>query len=152
MPGALIRLLQGSLLLPTTALFVALLTGELRHGHLWLEWPLALEPGSHPASEALLASIPGLLLFFTCCLLGLPRRHGHPALLATFGAAGALAAYCAAMMFAPSFGNTWASGEIFHELYLAQWRLLALSLLPGLLGVLLLQRLSRMNECPAARP
>ncbi|ATH83396.1 hypothetical protein NLY39_05035 [Pseudomonas sp. KHPS1] len=134
-----VRLLQGLGIPLSAGLFIGLLTGELRHDRLWLEWPLTLEPGSHPASEVLFASLPGLLLFFVCSALGLLRRHGGPAVIATFVAAAALAAYCSAVAFAPSFGNTWASGEIFRELYLAHWQLWVLSLIPGLLLVLLLQ-------------
>ena len=135
------RLLQGLGIPMSAGLFIGLLTGKLRYGQLTLEWPQLLATNSHPFVEVLLGSLPGLVLFIACLALGALRHSVN--LLCAFVITSAISAYCCALLFAQAFGNTWAAGEVFRELYLAQLPLLAMALLPGLLIALWLQPSSR---------
>lgn len=141
--SSLIRLVQGLCLIPSTGLFIALLTHKLRHDSLGLEWPSLLEPGSNPAIELALASLPGLLAFLLLAASGLLRRGKALPLLLGYSLCASLAAYCAVSLFASSYGNTWSATEIFRELLLNQLNLLGLAILPGLIVARLLDRLLR---------
>lgn len=140
MPGALIRLLEGSLLLPSTALFTGLLTYHLQHGELGLAWPLPAEPDGQIAIELALACLPAFALFLLAAASGMLKRR--LAVLAAFGLCAAIAAYCAVNLLASAYGNTWTAGEILRGLFLAQLPQLGLASLPGLALTALLERLN----------
>ena len=125
------RTLPGLALIPTTALFIGLLTSELQHSRLGLAWPLTLDPHTSLWLELTISSLPGLLLFIVASI-GL-RRHGKATAQLVFVASAALSAYCAVILLAPSYGNTWSISEVFKELLLGQWQLFVLAQLPGLL-------------------
>lgn len=144
MPGALIRLMQGSLLLPTTALFIGLLTYHLQQGGLGLTWPLPPEPDGHIAIELALACLPAFALFLLAAASGMLKRR--LVVLALFGLCAALAAYCAVNLLASAYGNTWTAGEILRGLFLAQLALLGLASLPGLALTALLERLNHLRH------
>ncbi|CAM3080644.1 Uncharacterised protein [Ectopseudomonas mendocina] len=144
MPGALIRLMQGSLLLPTTALFIGLLTYHLQQGGLGLAWPLPPEPDGHIAIELALACLPAFALFLLAAASGMLKRR--LVVLALFGLCAALAAYCAVNLLASAYGNTWTAGEILRGLFLAQLALLGLASLPGLALTALLERLNHLRH------
>ena len=144
MPGALIRLMQGSLLLPTTALFIGLLTYHLQQGGLGLAWPLPPEPNGHIAIELALACLPAFALFLLAAASGMLKRR--LVVLALFGLCAALAAYCAVNLLASAYGNTWTAGEILRGLFLAQLALLGLASLPGLALTALLERLNHLRH------
>lgn len=144
MPGALIRLMQGSLLLPTTALFIGLLTYHLQQGGLGLAWPLSPEPDGHIAIELALACLPAFALFLLAAASGMLKRR--LVVLALFGLCAALAAYCAVNLLASAYGNTWTAGEILRGLFLAQLALLGLASLPGLALTALLERLNHLRH------
>ncbi|MGG2399583.1 hypothetical protein ACJRW5_21805 [Pseudomonas sp. SH1-B] len=133
--------MQGASLLPTTALFIGLLSYRLQHGGLGLAWPLPIEPDSRVAFELMLACLPGWMLFLLATVSGLLRRS--LVVLILFGLCAALAVYCAVNLLAVAYGNTWMTGEIFHGLFLAQLTLLGLASLPGLMLTALLERLHR---------
>lgn len=144
MPGALIRLVQGSLLLPTTALFIGLLTYHLQQGGLGLAWPLPAEPDGHIAIELALACLPAFALFLLAAASGMLKRR--LVVLAVFGLCAAIAAYSAVNLLASAYGNTWTAGEILSGLFLAQLPQLGLASLPGLALVALLERLNRLHH------
>lgn len=144
MPGALIRLMQGSLLLPTTALFIGLLTYHLQQGGLGLAWPLPPEPDGHIAIELALACLPAFALFLLAAASGMLKRR--LVVLALFGLCAALAAYCAVNLLASAYGNTWTAGEILRGLFLAQLALLGMASLPGLALTALLERLNHLRH------
>lgn len=144
MPGALIRLMQGSLLLPTTALFIGLLTYHLQQGGLGLAWTLPPEPDGHIAIELALACLPAFALFLLAAASGMLKRR--LVVLALFGLCAALAAYCAVNLLASAYGNTWTAGEILRGLFLAQLALLGLASLPGLALTALLERLNHLRH------
>jgi hypothetical protein len=144
MPDALIRLMQGSLLLPTTALFIGLLTYHLQQGGLGLAWPLPPEPDGHIAIELALACLPAFALFLLAAASGMLKRR--LVVLALFGLCAALAAYCAVNLLASAYGNTWTAGEILRGLFLAQLALLGLASLPGLALTALLERLNHLRH------
>lgn len=144
MSGALIRLMQGSLLLPTTALFIGLLTYHLQQGGLGLAWPLPPEPDGHIAIELALACLPAFALFLLAAASGMLKRR--LVVLALFGLCAALAAYCAVNLLASAYGNTWTAGEILRGLFLAQLALLGLASLPGLALTALLERLNHLRH------
>ena len=144
MPGALIRLMQGSLLLPTTALFIGLLTYHLQQGGLGLAWPLPPEPDGHIAIELALACLPAFALFLLAAASGMLKRR--LVVLTLFGLCAALAAYCAVNLLASAYGNTWTAGEILRGLFLAQLALLGLASLPGLALTALLERLNHLRH------
>lgn len=139
--SSLIRLLQGLCLIPTTGLFIALLTHQLQYASPGLEWPLPLEPGERIEIELALATLPGLIMFLLLAACGLLRRGRALALLLSFALCASLAAYCAVNLFASSYGGTWSAAEILRELLLDQLALLGLAILPGLLMARLLDRL-----------
>ena len=140
MPGALIRLMQGSLLLPTTALFIGLLTYHLQQGGLGLAWPLPPEPDGHIAIELALACLPAFALFLLAAASGMLKRR--LVVLAVFGLCAAIAAYCAVNLLASAYGNTWTAGEILRGLFLAQLPQLGLASGPCLALTALLERLN----------
>lgn len=140
MPGALIRLLQGSLLLPSTALFIGLLTCHLQHGGLGLAWPLLAEPDGQIAIELALACLPAFALFLLAAASGMLKRR--LAVLAVFGLCAAIAAYSAVNLLASAYGNTWTAGEILRGLFLAQLPQLGLASGPCLALTALLERLN----------
>lgn len=143
MSGALIRLLQGLLLLPTSALFIGLLTDRLQQGGLGLAWPLPTEPDAHVATELALACLPAFVLFLLGTSAGVLRKG---AILPLFCLCVAVAAYCAVNLLASAYGNTWTAGEIFRELYLGQLTLLGLAALPALLLMGLLEHHNRLCQ------
>lgn len=140
MPGALIRLLQASLLLPSTALFIGLLTYHQQQGGLGLAWPLPAEPDGQIAIELALACLPAFALFLLAAASGMLKHR--LVVLAAFGLCAAIAAYCAANLLASAYGNTWTTGEILRGLFLAQLPQLGLASLPGLALTALLERLN----------
>lgn len=140
MPGALIRLVQASLLLPSTALFIGLLTYDLQHGGLGLAWPLPAEPDGQIAIELALACMPAFALFLLAAASGMLKRR--LVVLALFGLCAAIAVYCAVNLLASAYGNTWTAGEILRGLFLAQLPQLGLASLPGLALTALLERLN----------
>ena len=144
MPGTLIRLMQGSLLLPTTALFIGLLTYHLQQGGLGLAWPLPPEPDGHIAIELALACAPAFALFLLAAACGMLKRR--LVVLAVFGLCTAIAAYCSVNLLASAYGNTWTAGEILRGLFLAQLALLGLASLPGLALTALLERLNHLRH------
>ncbi|MDH1338239.1 hypothetical protein [Ectopseudomonas oleovorans] len=140
MPGALIRLVQGSLLLPSAALFIGLLTYHLQHGGLGLAWPLPPEPDGHIAIELALACLPAFALFLLAAASGMLKRR--LVVLAVFGLCAAIAAYSAVNLLASAYGNTWTAGEILRGLFLAQLPQLGLASGPCLALTALLERLN----------
>lgn len=145
MSGALIRLVQASLLLPSTALFIGLLTYHLQQGGLglaWpgLAWPLPAEPDGQIAIELALACLPAFALFLLAAASGMLKRR--LVVLAVFGLCAAIAAYCAVNLLASAYGNTWTASEILRGLFLAQLPQLGLASLPGLALTALLERLN----------
>lgn len=146
MLSALLRLLQASLLLPTTALFIGLLTYRLQDRGLGLAWPLPVEPDGHVAMELALACLPAFVLFLLAGAGGLLRRHGPLVMLLLFGLCATFAAYCAVNLFASAYGNTWTTGEIARGLFLTQLPLLCLASLPGLAVAALLERFDRLRR------
>ena len=144
MSGVLIRLVQASLLLPSTALFIGLLTYHLQQGGLGLAWPLPPEPDGHIAIELALACLPAFALFLLAAASGMLKRR--LVVLALFGLCAALAAYCAVNLLASAYGNTWTAGEILRGLFLAQLALLGLASLPGLALTALLERLNHLRH------
>ncbi|AEB59865.1 hypothetical protein [Ectopseudomonas mendocina] len=136
--------MQGSLLLPTTALFIGLLTYHLQQGGLGLAWPLPPEPDGHIAIELALACLPAFVLFLLAAASGMLKRR--LVVLALFGLCAALAAYCAVNLLASAYGNTWTAGEILRGLFLAQLALLGLASLPGLALTALLERLNHLRH------
>nr|WP_256836244.1 hypothetical protein [Pseudomonas oleovorans] len=140
MPGALIRLVQASLLLPSTALLIGLLTCHLQHGGLGLAWPLPAEPDGQIAIELALACLPAFALFLLAAASGMLKRR--LVVLAVFGLCAAITAYCAVNLLASAYGNTWTASEILRGLFLAQLPQLGLASLPGLALTALLERLN----------
>ncbi|WP_181565108.1 hypothetical protein [Ectopseudomonas mendocina] len=136
--------MQGSLLLPTTALFIGLLTYHLQQEGLGLAWPLPPEPDGHIAIELALACLPAFALFLLAAASGMLKRR--LVVLALFGLCAALAAYCAVNLLASAYGNTWTAGEILRGLFLAQLALLGLASLPGLALTALLERLNHLRH------
>ncbi|TRO14540.1 hypothetical protein EQ836_08725 [Ectopseudomonas mendocina] len=136
--------MQGSLLLPTTALFIGLLTYHLQQGGLGLAWPLPPEPDGHIAIELALACLPAFALFLLAAASGMLKRR--LVVLTLFGLCAALAAYCAVNLLASAYGNTWTAGEILRGLFLAQLALLGLASLPGLALTALLERLNHLRH------
>ncbi|WP_277373970.1 hypothetical protein [Pseudomonas sp. AA-38] len=145
MLNARLRLLQASLLLPTTALFIGLLTYRLQERGLGLAWPLPVEPDGHVAMELALACLPAFVLFLLAGAGGLLRRHGSLVML-LFGLCATFAAYCAVNLLASAYGNTWTTGEIVRGLFLTQLPLLCLASLPGLAVAALLERFDRLRR------
>lgn len=139
----LTRLLQGICLLPTTALFIGLLTCRLQLSCRGLAWPLLVEPDTHIAIELILACLPAFTLFLLIAVGGLRRRARPVATPLIFTLCAPLAAACALGLLASAYGATWTTSEIIHELLLSQLDLLGLALLPGLMTVVLLERLNR---------
>lgn len=129
-------LLAGLVVVPSAALFIALLTGSLRQQRMTLEWPQLIDGGDSVVLELLLTSAPGALLV----LLASAWLRRGALRVGAFIAGALLACMLAAGLFAQAFGNTWSISEILAELVLAQLHLIALALLPGTLLVALLQR------------
>ncbi|WP_242444954.1 hypothetical protein [Ectopseudomonas oleovorans] len=140
MSGALIRLVQASLLLPSTALFIGLLTYHLQQGGLGLAWPLPAEPDGQIAIELALACLPAFALFLLAAASGMLKRR--LVVLAVFGLCAAIAAYSAVNLLASAYGNTWTAGEILRGLFLAQLPQLGLASGPCLALTALLERLN----------
>ncbi|XLY87285.1 hypothetical protein ACK8QS_17195 [Ectopseudomonas mendocina] len=144
MSGALIRLVQASLLLPSTALFIGLLTYHLQQGGLGLAWPLPAEPDGQIPIELALACLPAFALFLLAAASGMLKRR--LVVFAVFGLCAAIAAYCAVNLLASAYGNTWTASEILLGLFLAQLPQLSLASLPGLALTALLERLNHLRH------
>jgi hypothetical protein len=127
-------LLASLAFMPGTALFIALLTGNLRQQRLTLEWPQLIDSSDHALSALLIAAVPGMLTFV---LAGAFLRR-KASLVAAFICCALLTCIFAAALFAPAFGNTWSTREIILELLVAQLHLVVLALLPGTLLISLL--------------
>lgn len=143
---SLILLLQSLGIALAVALFIGLLTGELRHQRLLLEWPQLIEADSQPLLEIILLALPSMLLFV---LLGHFVR-ARAARYVGFVLLGELAAFFAVQVFAQAFGATWTVAEI-SELLLAHLHLLVLALLPGLLLIGASDLIAARRNAPPGR-
>ncbi|MHA6162387.1 hypothetical protein ACX3X6_16095 [Pseudomonas sichuanensis] len=113
------------------------MTAAIRQTAFSLELPDLGEPDSNSATEMLLFTVPGLLLF----LLPACNCRKRRTLIALFGLAAVATALLQCMLFAQSFGSTWSTSEILG-LLLFNIPLLLFALAPGVAWLLAAERLN----------
>lgn len=142
MPNLLPRILDFLLMAGAAALYGGCLTALLTTGT--LGWALPVAPYVYGTRDfyldAVVAGLAGLALLVLVERIGAVRGSAVLRALAFFAAT--LVALCLAPPSPQVFGNTWAAGEAFSELFLAQWRLV----LPIALAALVLRTLLRRTR------